>query len=150
MGGADGSLNDLYSLAQDGPLSLLVGILAGATHTDERGHSVAIAEYAMANEFGTRRIPPRPAFRATADARMEEWEALLADLLGSGMDARAALEQVGAQIAEDIRESIDQWRVPPNAPETIARKRSKTDNPLVDSGDMLHAVNYHVSGQGEG
>lgn len=146
MAAADDSLGELYALANAGGLGVKVGILDGATHTDEKGRTVPIAEYAMANEYGTRRIPMRPAFRFTADKRMSEWEEMLGGLLGSGMDPRAALTQVGEQVAADIQEAIDQWSNDPNAPSTIARKRSRRNNPLVDSGDMLDAVDFALTG----
>lgn len=149
MAAADGTLGELFALAEAGGLGVKVGILDGATHTDENGRTVPIAEYAMANEYGTRRVPPRAAFRTTADERMDEWEEMLGALLGSGMDARAALTQVGEQVVADIQEAIDQWREPRNAASTIARKRGKRDNPLVDSGDMLRAVNFALTGPGE-
>lgn len=149
MAGADGPLGPLFELAEADGLGIKVGVLAGAMHTDEKGHSVPVAEYAMANEYGTRRIPPRAAFRATADARMGEWEDLLATRLWDGVDPRDALIQTGGRMAADIQEAIDQWAYPPNKPSTIARKRSKRDNPLVDSGDLLDAVDFALTGPGE-
>ena len=95
MAGADKTLGDLFELAEAGGLGVKVGVLEGATHTDEKGRSVPVAEYAMANEYGTRRIPPRAAFRFTADARMSEWEDLLATRLWDGVDPRDALVQTG-------------------------------------------------------
>lgn len=149
MAGADKTLGDLFELAEAGGLGVKVGVLEGAVHTDEKGRSVPVAEYAMANEYGTRRIPPRAAFRSTADARMGEWEDLLATRLWDGVDPRDALIQAGGRMAADIQEAIDQWTYPPNKPSTIARKRSKRDNPLVDSGDLLDAVDFALTGPGE-
>ena len=149
MAGADKTLGDLFELADAGGLGVKVGVLEGAVHTDEKGRSVPVAEYAMANEYGTRRIPPRAALRATADARMGEWEDLLATRLWDGVNPRDALVQTGGRMAADIREAIDQWAYPPNKPSTIARKRSKRDNPLVDSGDLLDAVDFTPTGPGE-
>lgn len=149
MAGADKTLGDLFELAESGGLGVKVGVLEGAVHTDEKGRSVPVAEYAMANEYGTRRIHFRPAFRFTADARMGEWEDLLATRLWDGVDPRDALIQTGERMAADIQEAIDQWTYPPNKPSTIARKRSKRDNPLVDSGDLLDAVDFALTGPGE-
>lgn len=149
MAGADKTLGDLFELAEAGGLGIKVGVLEGAVHTDEEGHSVPVAEYAMANEYGTRRIPPRAAFRSTADARMGEWEDLLATRLWDGVDPRDALIQTGGRMVEDFQEAIDEWPDPPNKPSTIARKRSKQDNPLVDSGDLMKAVKFALTGPGE-
>lgn len=149
MAAADKTLGELFDLADGEGLGVKAGILEGATHKDEEGREMLIAEYAMHNEFGTRRIPPRAAFRVTADARADEWTELLADLLWGGVAPRDALTQTGGQIVADIQESIDMWRNPPNAPATIRRKRSKRDNPLVDSGDMLDTVSFALTGRGE-
>lgn len=149
MADADKTLGDLFELADAGGLGVKVGVLEGAVHTDEKGRSVSVAEYAMANEYGTRRILPRAVFRFTADARMGEWEDLLATRLWDGVDPRDALVQTGERMAADIQEAIDQWAYPPNKPSTIARKRSKRNNPLVDSGDLLDAVDFALTGPGE-
>lgn len=141
----DDILFDLADLTGD-DLQLSVGVLAGATHTDERGRTLAVAEYAMHNEFGTDRIPSRPAFRAAVDEHGDEWADALGELLGNGSDAEAALEVVGAVAVDNIRQSIEGWKTPPNAPATIARKRSRRDNPLVDSGDYVDAIAAHVEG----
>lgn len=61
---------------------------------------------------------------------------------------RTALARVGGVVADDIRESIDQWRNPPNRLSTIRRKRSGRDNPLVDSGDYMDAVDFALTGAG--
>lgn len=149
MAAADKTLGPLFALAEDDGLGVKAGILEGATHKDDGGRETLIAEYAMHNEYGTRRIPPRPAFRVTADQRADEWADLLAGLLWSGVSSRNALTRTGGRIVADMQESIDKWRRPPNAPSTIRRKRSKRDNPLVDSGDMLDAVGFALTGRGE-
>lgn len=41
-------------------LELRVGVLEGATHTDESGRTIPVAEYAIYNEFGaTIRVTPK-------------------------------------------------------------------------------------------
>lgn len=149
MAAADGPLGPLFELAEADGLGIKVGILAGAVHTDKKGRTVPVAEYAMANEYGTRRIPSRAAFRSTADARMSEWEDLLVTRLWDGLDPRDALAQTGGRMVEDLQEGINEWELPSNAPATIARKRSKQDNPLVDSGDLVDAVAFALTGPGE-
>ena len=58
MADADKTLGDLFELAEAGGLGIKVGVLEGAVHTAEEGHSVPVAEYAMANEYGTARGVP--------------------------------------------------------------------------------------------
>ena len=146
------SIADLLSvMGQD--LRLKIGVLEGATHQpvnkkgEPVGEPIPVAEYAMYNEFGTQRIPARPFLRTSVDTFAEEsWLPELADLLREGVAPEVALNRVGLQAQADIRQVIEEWDSPPNAPSTIKRKRSKRDNPLVDSGDLLDAIDYHVGG----
>lgn len=130
----------------DRDLQLRVGVLEGATHTDAKGRSIPVAEYAMHNEYGTRRIPSRPFLRTSLDIYGEAWAAELSDLISEGVDPEDALERVGAMAQADIRRVIEEWATPPNKESTIRRKRSQRDNPLVDSGDLQDAIAYDVYG----
>ena len=47
MADADKTLGDLFELADAGGLGVKVGVLEGAVHTDEKGRSVSVAEYAI-------------------------------------------------------------------------------------------------------
>ena len=134
-------------------LRLVIGVLAGATHQpvnrkgEPVGEPIPVAEYAAYNEFGTQRIPARPFLRTSVDMFAEEsWLPELADALKEGVPPETALNRVGLQAQADIRRVIEEWKDPPNAPSTIKRKRSGRDNPLVDSGDLLDAIDYHVEG----
>lgn len=147
MAGADKTLGDLFELAEAGGLGVKVGVLEGATHKAENGQNVHIIDYAMANEYGTRRIPPRAAFRTTADVRGVEWAEILGRLIQDGVDPRDALAQTGKLAAEDIATSISEWKKPRNAASTVARKGR--DNPLVESGDLMNAVDFVLTGPGE-
>ena len=130
-------------------LRLKIGVLEGATHTTggRNARAIAVAEYAMYNEYGTLRIPSRPFLRFALDSFGEAaWLPELADLLREGVEPEAALARVGAQAQADVRRVIEAWAEPPNSPATIARKRSKRDNPLVDSGDLLDAIDFEIEG----
>lgn len=130
-------------------LRLVIGVLEGATHIDggKGAKPIPVAEYAAYNEFGTQRIPARPFLRTSLDTFAEaSWLPELASLIGEGVPPETALNRVGLQAQADIRRVIEEWASPPNAPSTIKRKRSGRDNPLVDSGDLLDAIDYHVEG----
>lgn len=159
----------LKNMARD--LELRVGVLEGATHTDESGRTIPVAEYAIYNEFGATirvtpkmraflhhkgihlkaeteelRIPPRPAVRGTVDEYGDDWAWMLARLLGKGVDPETALRQVGEVATADMKRTIESWAEPPNAPATVASKRSHRNNPLVDSGDYVDSIDYEVRG----
>lgn len=127
------------------PAQLKVGILEGATHTDAKGNSIPVAQYAIYNEYGTNRIPSRPFLRTSMDIYHEAaWLPELADQIREGTPTEQALARVGEMAVGDIRETIEDWETPPNAPYTIARKRSRRNDPLVDSGDMVDAMAYDI------
>jgi hypothetical protein len=119
-----------------------VGFLEGATEAD----GTSTATVAFINEFGApaANIPARPMMRMTIRRKSSTWGKLLqAALKQSGGDSAAALAIVGAKIKAQIQESIDRGGWQRNAPSTVASKGK--DTPLVDTGDMLRAVDYEVT-----
>ena len=135
----------LRDLAKDveNPATLKVGFLQGARYPD--GTSVAMV--AAINEFGapSRGQPPRPFFRNMIRDKSKEWGPALAVLLkANDMDAKKSLEQAGAAIAGQLRQSITDLTSPPLKPSTIRRKGF--DKPLIDTGHMLASVDFEVEG----
>lgn len=123
------------------PGTLEVGFLENASYSD----GTPVAAVAAFNEYGvsSRGQPPRPFMRPTVAAGETHWGRDLAALLKEGnMDAATALEQMGAQIAGEIRKAIKDLKSPPLAPSTVAAKGF--DKPLVDSGHMLNSVDHRV------
>ena len=95
------------------------------------------------------KIPERSFIRSTFDEKADEWTEFAADeviemALGSGLDARMVLENLGARIQRDIQARIRAIESPKNAPATIARKGSSS--PLEDTGHLIQAVTYKVVG----
>lgn len=123
------------------PATLRVGFLEGATYPD--GTSVALV--AAVQNFGSpsRGIPPRPFFSNMIAQNKDTWgERLAAILKAQNMDAKRALELMGAGIAGQLRESIVNTNAPPLAPATIEAKGF--DTPLIDTAHMLQSVDYEV------
>lgn len=145
-------------------LRLKVGVLYGATHTtapkepkdgkkkrkkQTKAQVIKIAEYAMYNEYGTKRIPKRDFLRFSLDTFAESaWLPELAQLIKKGMDLEMAFNRVGLQAQADVRRVIEAWKEPENKKSTIRQKRSGVDNPLVDTGDLLDAIDYELEGAG--
>lgn len=123
------------------PATLRVGFLENARYPD--GKSVAMI--AAINEYGRPPVqPPRPFFRNMIAAKQDEWAPAIAGLLqANNFDARIALEQAGAAIAGQLRQSIVDLLTPPLAPSTIRRKGFS--KPLVDTGHMLNSVDHEVT-----
>ena len=145
-------------------LRLKVGVLYGATHTtaprepkdgkkrkkQAQPTTIQVAEYAMYNEYGTKRIPKRDFLRFSLDTFAESaWMPELAQLIKKGMDLEMAFNRVGLQAQADVRRVIEAWAKPPNAESTKRHKHRGRDNPLVDTGDLLDAIDYELEGAGE-
>lgn len=96
------------------------------------------AQIAIANEFGTASIPPRPAF-STAVARVRSEPLPQLRIID---DPELASETMGIHVVELMRYEIDALSSPPNSPETIDKKGSS--NPLVDTGELLKSVEYEI------
>jgi hypothetical protein len=121
--------------------TVTVGFMESATYPD--GTSVPMV--AAINEFGapSRGQPPRPFFRRMIKAKSGEWPGALQKLLkASDYDAKTALEQLGAGIAGQLRQSITELVDPPLAPATV--KRKGFDKPLIDTSHMLNSITHQV------
>lgn len=100
---------------------------------------------AVANEFGTSRIPERSFLRATMDRKRDEYAQILQDAVDRGLqgeEMRAELERVGQLAVGDVRATIARGVPPPNAPSTIRRKGSS--KPLIDTGRMWQSLDAVV------
>jgi hypothetical protein len=149
-----------------------IGFLEGATYPDGK----PVAMIAAIQEYGapSRGIPSRPFFRNMISAKKGEWPAAVAGALkDNGLDANAALHQVGQGVSGQLRQSIVDTNSPALSPITVMLRGMRSNNPglvvtgrtvgeaaqrvaqgktnygastkpLIDSGDLLNAVDYEV------
>ena len=131
------------------------GVKVGFFSTAKYQDGTPVAAVAAWNEFGTKTIPERPFFR-NALAEMEDG---IANIIKAGIDPKKMVVddrlagRVGEYVAGQVQESITALKDPPNAPETVARKRKKLhgkkgvgggENPLIDTGFMHDSVTWQV------
>lgn len=123
---------------------LRMGFLEGANYPGGvNGAPLSIAQVAFWNEFGTVRIPARPAFRTTIAKQSKTWgDKLGKAVVATKYDGQKALALLGQSMRDDLEAEIAQWSTPGNAPSTIARKGF--DKPLVHTGVMQRAPDYEV------
>ena len=119
------------------------GFFATARYSD----GTPVTNVAAWNEFGTkgrRPIPERP-FMRKANHNMR---GALRGIIEDRVDpktlkvSRATAEAIGLKMQSEIQNSIVDLRIPPNAPATIAKKKSS--NPLIDTGKLVNSVTYEV------
>jgi len=119
---------------------LKVGFLPGIKYPD----GTSIAQVAFWNEFGTTTIPARPFFRNVIEQKSGKWgNALAVNMIANGNNAKKALALVGTGIKEQITNSIENLKEPPNADSTVAGKGF--DDPLNHTGLMKKSVDYEVA-----
>lgn len=124
-----------------GEAALRVGFLEKARYPDGK----PVAMIAAIQDFGAPRagIPPRPFFRNMIAKKSPEWPAAIAELLKKHRyNVAAALDEAGAAIAGQLRQSIVDTNSPPLKPATIRRKGFA--KPLVDTGHMLNSIDHEV------
>lgn len=102
-----------------------------------------VAQVAFWNEFGTKIAPPRPFMRHTVATHSKKWGRNLGEaLIHTKYNVPRALALIGELIQGQVRESITQWRDPPNSGVTAALKGK--NKPLINTGQMLRAVDFQV------
>lgn len=134
----------LYGLAEHlGPgKKVRVGFLVGSTCGRE--HQASAPTVAFLLEFGTKFMPARPFFRNMIARRSPKWGKLLAAALThTKFNSEATLQLVGMKIAEQLQQSIEEFKEPDITQET--KNRKGFDTPLQDSKNMKRAVDFEVS-----
>ncbi len=114
-------------------------------------------DYAMiasVHEFGmvintkkaTINIPERSFIRSTFDEKENEWyeffKRQIKKAIISDSDAESVLGLLGERMVKDIRAKIRDLKDPPNAPSTIAAKKSS--NPLIATTGLRQRITYRV------
>jgi hypothetical protein len=137
-----GIFNSLRKLKN---ISLEVGVFADAKNTDDTPASY-IADYALANEFGTNNIPARSFIRSTTDEQSHKWQKAMDDALSSLIEGRDAnldnkLYEVGQIVRGDIIQKIDSNISPVNALSTQKKKLKQGKNKtLIDTGALRQSI----------
>lgn len=116
---------------------LRVGFLENATYPD----GTLVAAVAAYNNFGTRRIPPRPFFSNMVRQKSGGWPMTLANLLKTN-DINKSLALMGEGIKGQIQQSIKDTNSPPLSAVTV--KAKGFDKPLINTSHMINSVSYEV------
>lgn len=138
------------------PLDLLLRNLqrlnaatAVGAHDEENARKLAYSEFGSAVEPSQTREGAviRPTLSAVTDRSERAISAAIDRKVAAVLDGKtrtgvAIMQDVGADLAEMVREEIGNNTPPPLAPSTVAsrRRRGKDERTLVDSGDMQVSI----------
>jgi hypothetical protein len=132
-----------------------VGIPDGVNGVSKEGPLPAgkLVTYVAANEFGAEagpsksvKIPERPALRQAFDMAHGSGQLgrvraeIVNNVITSRLSVRQALSQLGEYMTGKMKLRVLTLRIPPNAPSTIARKKS--NNPLIDTGTYRNSITH--------
>ena len=127
-----------------GATEAMAGYFEGKSYPDKgKAKGLEVAKNAMIQEYGTPdgRIPPRP-FMTNAAKNSDKWTKIAESELDKGRTMDQVLRRVGAEMRDDIVRAIDANVPPPNAPATVAKKKSS--HTLVDTGNGLRKPAFEV------
>ncbi len=109
-----------------------------------------IVDVAFWNEYGTKRIPARPFIRSTAKEGRRKFKKLakyfyLKMIASKGkFSAEKALDGLGFNVSQAVKNKILNIWKPPNAPSTLARKKGR-GKPLVDSWTLFRSIAWKTT-----
>ncbi len=138
--GFDAIIENLKALGGE---EISVGVLRTAGKEKDGTDLVDVAVY---NEYGTKRIPPRPFLRQATDKHGGKWQDFIEQcvdkIIARQIKDRQALDLIGLKAQKDVQNTIDNGTFKPNKPSTIARKGSS--KPLIDTGTLRRAIRYRI------
>lgn len=143
------ALEDRLRRLAEGPFAK-VGVLASGDGTDPVAEAEGFTqvELAVAQHFGTDRIPARPFLKLALEANEKQLRTLIAQLAGGIMAGTLshlrALDLLGAQGAAMVKQYMMRGpHVPPAlAAATVEAKGS--DRPLIDQGVLVNSITHEV------
>ena len=120
-----------------------VGIVDDTTVYPDGTKVIDVARW---NEFGTNKIPARPAFRRSISRTSPKLAAMGAeqarDMLHGRLRFDVAARRLAKVLVEDMKKAVESFRTPPNAPSTIAKKGF--NNPLIETRLMVRTIGFKL------
>jgi len=136
--------------------SLSFGVNPGTYPKKGSATPVNVADVALYLEYGTEKIPPRPAFRRGVEHSLTKnkklTQAQLRNITQRILRGRTPeinrsltvlLTQIGKSAKAKTQEIIKTGDEAPNAPATVAKKGF--NHPLYETGLLLASVDYEVT-----
>lgn len=129
-------------------LEIRLGIFPESMYGPENDN-LPVAQVFKWNELGTETAPPRPAFRVgfLAPVRKGMYNSYFRDSLKDILEGKTTFAKeykiLGNMMEKDLKEVIEDWSTPPNAPLTVELKGF--NNPLIETEKMLNSIESKVA-----
>lgn len=122
--------------------SVLVGLNANTgQHTNSK---LSVPTIGAIHEFGTDKIPARPWLVPGVESVTNELNKIIEkELSKDSVDVKAMLNKIGLSAELAVKVYINKLSSPPNSEST--RRRKKSANPLIDTGEMRNSVTYELT-----
>lgn len=115
---------------------------------DEKPAKLLLVDVATFMEFGTKNVPQRSFIRANDALNYRKYRNMIEEIkdkiIFEKWTMTKGLGVLGEQILSDIRQRIRAGIKPALDPKTIEAKGSST--PLIDTGQLINGLTYHVRG----
>ncbi len=119
-------------------------VLVGVQEGEKNADGASIAEYAAANEFGTDKIPQRPAIGTAFDenkgAYIRHMERT-AKAVGRETFARMA-NLLGLKASQDIQQTITGRNFLPQLSEQTVKRKKGSTKTLIDSSAYVNSIKH--------
>ena len=120
---------------------LHVGFLNNSEHNGPRT-DMSNASLALLQEHGTDNIPARPFMTQSLGNKNLVKQQIDKQARRLLKDPKSAMSNMGEDMSHLVKETMDRFSTPANAPATIAKKGS--DNPLIETGSLRDSVEYDI------
>jgi len=104
-----------------------------------------LIQVALYNEFGTKYIPARPAFKQAFDQNIGSITSVIEQtynkVLSLRVSPRRGLGLIGEFMTSKIKRQITKLKTPPNS--WLTKRIKKSRNPLIDTGQLRNSITHH-------
>lgn len=121
-------------------LSSVEKIQAGVKENETYENGVSLSKVMLCNEFGTSKIPSRPALRITIKDNLEEWYNILIKELEKEKTLLQASHVIGLKMKADIIKSISSDIPPVNSLTTLIAYRKYLQGKKLSKNKVVQGV----------
>jgi hypothetical protein len=113
----------------------------------------SVAQVAAKHEFGSAvdAIPERSFLRTAIAENTDNYIKMASKGGKKVVDGTLSMDNllslIGLQAETDVRDKITNLTEPPLSPRTVAKRKDKSDNPLVDTGHLRRSIRYEIRGR---